>query len=102
MTRKNKRLILASMKVYERRMRGERIRIGLENCPLCEVHAHDWCDECPIDRESGCGCSATPWWELHNHIQMFHSHWTPDPDCPTCQMLLWEEYSYLAYLYYCG
>lgn len=105
MTRKNKRLILASMAVYERRMRGETIDIAPDECPLCGEHwsaTQESCMNCPIAEDGYEDCGGSPWSMLRNHLTDCHVGDVPISTCPTCQMLLWEEYNYLCYLYYCG
>lgn len=75
----NKRTLKAlrgSIAKWEKIVSGDAEDMGAENCPLCKLFVEDFCDGCPVRKESGVpGCIQTPWHRWAK-AQNQRFHWT--------------------------
>lgn len=106
----NKRLLLASIRKWEKIVVGKGVDAGRSNCPLCKrynrFHKHPHpneieCDGCPIFVSTRCRyCEYTPYSEWCLHQDVVHNCEPPyTVQCPTCKSLAGQELAFLKKVY---
>jgi len=68
---------------------------GSGNCPLCQLFGEGNCRDCPVYKDNGVGCIATPWGAWSSHKATVHGDYGGKVICIGCQILALNEWLYL-------